>query len=282
MKRLSILLFVFVFVTSCHKEDNEQQQSIPAQNYIGVSYGSDTSQKMDIYLPAGRSDTTKLIILIHGGSWMEGDKDDFLSYIPVLQQNLPEYAIANINYRLATSAKNHFPTQENDVKSATAFLVNKAAEYHISHTVVLLGASAGAQLALLQAYKDTTTVKAKAVVDFFGPTDLVDMYNHPLNPLIPIGLQTLLNGTPTTNTDLYLQSSPIHFVSAQSCPTIILQGGADPMVNPAQSTQLRDKLLSFGVTTQYVFYPTEGHGWFDANLNDSFNKIFAFIRANVK
>ena len=282
MKRLSILLFVFVFITSCHKNDNKQQQSLPAQNYIDVSYGSDTSQKMDVYLPAGRSDTTKLIILIHGGSWTEGDKDDFLAYIPVLQQNLPEYAIANINYRLATTAANRYPAQENDVKAAVAFLVNKATDYHISHNIVLLGASAGAQLALLQAYKDTTTIKVKAVVDFFGPTDLVDMYNHPLSPLIPMGLQAIVGGTPTTNGDMYRQSSPINFVSANSCPTIILQGGADPLVNPTQSSQLRDKLQSFGVTTQYVFYPSEGHGWFNGNLIDSFNKIFAFIRANVK
>ena len=278
MKHLSILLFVFIFITSCHKDDNKQQ-SLPAQNYIDVSYGSDTSQKMDVYLPAGRSDTTKLIILIHGGSWTGGDKDEFVAYIPVLQQNLPGYAIANINYRLATPTANHFPAQENDVKAAVAFLVNKTADYHISNHIVLLGASAGAHLALLQAYKDTTTVKVKAVVDFFGPTDLVDMYNNPLNPSIPIGLKTLLDGTPATNATLYFQSSPINFVSAKSCPTIILQGGADPLVRPTQSTQLRDKLQSFGVPVQYVFYPTEGHGWFDANLADSFNKIFAFLRA---
>lgn len=281
MKRLSLLLFVFVFITSCQKEDQQSHQSLPAQNYIDVSYGSDTSQKMDVYLPAGRSDTTKLIILIHGGAWTEGDKDEFLPYIPVLQQKLPEYAIANINYRLATSTANRFPAQENDVKAAVSFLVNKAPDYHISNIIVLLGASAGGHLALLQAYKDTTTAKVKAVVDFFGPTDMADMYNNPLNPLIPLGLQILLNGTPTTNANLYFQSSPINFVSAKSCPTIILQGGADPLVRPTQSTQLRDKLQSFGVPVQYVFYPTEGHGWFDDNLTDSFNKIFAFLRKNV-
>ena len=55
----------------------------------------------------------------------------------------------------------------------------------ISDKFVLLGASAGGHLSLLHAYKYTTPVKIKAVVDFFGPTDLVDMYNNPASIFAP-------------------------------------------------------------------------------------------------
>jgi acetyl esterase/lipase len=48
------------------------------KNRANVSYGTDASQKMDIYLPPGRTTAaTKAIILIHGGGWSSGDKSDF-------------------------------------------------------------------------------------------------------------------------------------------------------------------------------------------------------------
>jgi dipeptidyl aminopeptidase/acylaminoacyl peptidase len=60
-----------------------------------------------------------------------------------------------------------------------------------------------------------------------------------------------------------------------------LQGGQDPLVPAAQATLLKARLDSAGVANQYVFYPNEGHGWVGANLNDSFDKIEAFIRQHV-
>ncbi len=172
---------------------------------------------MDVYLPAGRSaHNTKVIILIHGGAWATGDKTDFTAYVDTLKRRLPGYAIFNINYRLATAAGNFFPTQENDVKAAFDFIVSKSGEYKISQKIVLLGGSAGGHLALLQGYKQQSPVKAKAVIDFFGPTDMVEMYNHPADPsLLPL-LILLLGGTPATNASMYQQSGPINFVTAQS------------------------------------------------------------------
>ena len=146
----------------------------------------------------------------------------------------------------------------------------------------MLGASAGGHLSLLQAYKYSSPVKIKAVVDFFGPVDLVDMYNNPASIFAPpAALAAVVGATPTTNLTLYQQSSPINFVTAQSPPTIILQGGVDPLVSPSQSVALKTKLLAMGVINQYVFYPTESHGWTGANLTDSFDKIAVFLIANV-
>jgi acetyl esterase/lipase len=49
------------------------------------------------------------VILIHGGGWSGGDKQDFGLFIVELQNRLPGYAIANINYRLASNATIFFP-----------------------------------------------------------------------------------------------------------------------------------------------------------------------------
>ena len=278
-------MFLLVFVISCQKENNggnNNPSTETRQTYLNVSYGTDASQNMDVYLPAGRSTTaTKVMILIHGGAWSSGDKTDFNAYVDTLKIRQPDYAIFNINYRLATFAGNFFPTQENDVKAAFDFIVSKTAEYKISQKIVLLGASAGGHLALLQGYKYTSPVKAKAIIDFFGPTDMADLYNHPADPtLLPL-LVLLLGGSPATNPAMYQQSSPINFVTAQSPPTIILQGGVDPLVPVSQATSLDAKLQTMSVAHQYVFYPTEGHGWVGANLTNSFNAIQDFLAANV-
>lgn len=280
----NILVIVsFTFLFSCKKETENIVKALPAQTFTDQSYGTDGAQKMDIYLPAGRSsDTTKLIIMIHGGAWVTGDKTDFASFIPILQQRLPSYAIANINYRLATNTSNHFPSQENDMKAAINFLLQQSGNYAFSQKIVLLGASSGAHLAALQAYKYAEP-KISAVVDFFGPVDMAALYNSTTIPFNRSIIEGLMNGTPTSNPLLYQQSSPLNFVTNQSSPTIIFHGDKDEVVPVAQSIALKDKLQSLGVTNQLFIYPNQGHDiWSYPIMTDVFDKTEAFIKDNVK
>jgi len=285
IKYFLLVVFSVTVLASCQKSVDTGgggSNSLPAQTQLNVAYGSDANQKMDIYLPAGRASvTTKVIVMIHGGAWSSGDKADFTDFVDTIRNRQPDYAIFNINYRLATGTANAFPTQENDVKTVLDFIFGKTGEYHISQKFVLLGASAGGQLALLQGYKYTSPVKPKAIADFFGPTDMVDLYNS----TTPFGqplLASIVGGTPTSNPTIYQQSSPINFVTAQSPPTIIFHGGLDPVVPPAESAALAAKLQLMGVTNQYILYPTETHATFSsANLTDAFNKLQAFLAANV-
>jgi acetyl esterase/lipase len=283
MKKWLLVVWWVISLYSCQKDmDNGNPAPLPEKVELNVAYGADPAQKIDVYLPQGRNtSTTKVMIMIHGGGWTQGDKSEFTAYVDTLKRRLPGYAIFNINYRLATGSGNFFPIQENDVKAALDFIYSKRNEYFISDKYVLLGASAGGHLALLQAYKYTTPVKIKAVVDFFGPTDLVNMYNNPPNPLVPLLLLQVTGGNPSTHASMYQQSSPLNFITAQSPPTIILHGGVDIVVAPSQSVLLKNQLQTAGVVHQYVFYPTENHGWTGANLADSFDKIQAFISTNV-
>lgn len=284
MKLTALICITALLFTSCSKNDVTPLPSgVAAKTILNASYGADPLQDMDVYLPASRStDTTKVMIMIHGGAWSTGDKNDFNPYVDTMKRRFPTYAIININYRLATPGINLFPTQENDVKAAMDFIYSKRAEYGISDKLVIMGASAGAHLALLQAYKYDLPVKMKAVVDLFGPTDMKDMYDHPASVYAPpSGIAALMGGTPTAVPAIYLSSSPINYVTTQSPPTIILQGGIDQLVSPSQSATLNTKLQAMGVIHQYVLYPTENHGWVDSNLADSFDKIQAFLAANV-
>ena len=280
---LIISLLFSATVSSCNKGSKAEENAVIQQDMKNIAYGSDTAQKMDIYLPANRTtDSTKLLVLIHGGGWAGGDKAEFAAAIPALQQKLPQYAIFNINYRLANQVTNHFPTQETDVQAALQHILSRTGEYGISKDVVLLGTSAGAHLALLQAYKYTSPVVPKAVISFFGPTDMADLYNRTANSYYQMGLQLLIGGTPAAKPNVFVQASPIHFVSKQSPPTLLLHGGRDGLVPVSQSKNLKEKLDKTGVPSDLVIYPNEGHGWQGANLADSYIRIESFLNNFVK
>ncbi len=275
MKKIIPFVLICLLAGACTKNDTSTSRT-----ELNVGYGADARQKMDIYLPANRSASdTKVIILIHGGGWSAGDKSDFTAVVPVLQQRLPGYAVFNLNYRLASPGVNLFPTQEMDVKAAVEFIYSQRSRYGISDKFVLLGASAGGHLALLQSYKYDSPVRPKAVVSFFGPTDMTALYNS--SPTASAIAQLVAGATPSSNPVVYQQSSPVTFVSAQSPPTLLLHGGRDQLVPPAQATTLQGLLNSAGVPNQYVLYPDEDHGWGGANLTDSYNKIVQFLTTHV-
>ncbi|MEI6946246.1 alpha/beta hydrolase [Paraflavisolibacter sp. H34] len=272
--------------TSCHSNTSLAQPAtstptLSEETQLNISYGPDSLQRMDVYLPAGRSAaTTASLVLIHGGGWNSGSKSDFASYIDSFRHRLPDYAIFNLDYRLVSN-QHLFPTQEQDVKAALDFISAQSAAFGINkHRVALLGASAGAHLALLQAYKYSEP-RVKAVIDFFGPTDLTEMYQRPWHHMIPYLLQTLTGTTPAAQAEVYRQSSPAHFVTAGSAPTLILHGSSDPIVSLSQSQLLQKRLQKAGVPHELVVYPNERHGWRGATLHHSFDRIEGFLKTHL-
>jgi len=270
-------------LTSCHPNEQAvvQDKNLPAKTIYDVSYGNDTAQMMDIYLPANRSvSSTKSIVLIHGGGWNSGSKKDFVAYIDSFKNRMPDYAIFNVNYRLVNGG-NLFPTQEQDIKAAIDFIVTNSTGYHVNkNKLVLLGVSAGGHLALLQGYKYNSP-KVAAIVDFFGPTDLMTMFQKPWNPYVPFVLQMITGTTPKQNSALYKQSSPINYINPRSAPTLILHGSNDKIVNVSQSKSLKDKLDRAGVKNELIIYPGKSHGWYGETLSNSFDRIASFLQSNV-
>lgn len=289
MKSISFLSSILVLLTfvSCTKDQSVSKQISTATTMLNLSYGDNPAQSFDAYLPAGRStDSTKVIIIIHGGSWGNGDKSDISAYVDSLKIRLPKYAFFNINYRLSNNPSNLFPTQENDVNSAITFIYNNAkTKYIISNKFAYVGLSAGAHLAMLQGFKYNLQVVPKAIASFSGPSDLIDMYNNPVggNHLISQGLANVIGATPSTNVSIYNTSSPVNYITKSSPPTILFQGGADLLVGVTQATEVQNKLVNAGVVNQYVFYQKQAHiGTWDApTMFDALNKLQVFIEANV-
>ncbi|WP_165871398.1 alpha/beta hydrolase [Flaviaesturariibacter flavus] len=245
-----------------------------------VAYGNDTAQRMDVYLPARRSsDATPVMVLVHGGGWTGGNKNDFNSYIESFRKRMPQYAFVNINYRLVNGPV-LLDAQRADVRAALDAVRGKTAEWNLNpQKMVLLGASAGAHLVLLEAY---SRPGVRAVVDFFGPTDLVAMHERPWHPLVPLAVQMIIGGTLSQHRAAYEAASPVRLVTPKAPPTLILHGSKDPVVALSQSKALDGRLEEACVPHELVVYPGAGHGWQGRTLTKSFDALEAFLEKNVR
>jgi acetyl esterase/lipase len=216
--------------------------------------------EMDVFVPPSQPSTLMPgVFVIHGGSWKGGSRAEFSGLSRFLAAR--GYVVAAIDYRLAP--RYPFPAQRDDVAAALAAFQAHAVEYGLDPSrVVLLGRSAGAQLALLAAYTPGAS-GIRGVVSFYGPTDLVYGFDHPADPAIfdsTSALTTFLGGTPDDKRSLYRAASPIEFVSARTPPTLLVHGGPDELVEIEQSRRLDRRLAEAGVPHLLVELPWASHG----------------------
>lgn len=125
--------------------------SLPTPSHADVSYGDHPNNKLDLWL-AKSDKPTPLIVFIHGGGFVGGDKSAVGSGI--VQQALAHgVSIASINYRFRTEAAINVVLR--DCARAVQFLRSKAGEWNLDRTkVAAMGGSAGAGASMWLAFHD--------------------------------------------------------------------------------------------------------------------------------
>ena len=234
--------------------------------------GGHARQKLDLYLPPADS-AASLIIWIHGGAFKHGDKGDPLP----LECLAAGYALASINYRLSQHAL--FPAQIEDCKAAVRWLRAHAQEYRLDperfaawgpsaggHLVAMLGVTGNVSAFETGEYLDFSS-RVQAVVDYYGPTDFLQMDAHRL----PDGMvhdaadspeSLLVGGAIQENPHKAARANPITYVSADAPPFLIVHGDQDPLVPHHQSVLLDAALRAAGVPVIFYTVVGGGHGHF--------------------
>jgi acetyl esterase/lipase len=241
-------------------------QTVPKVPFRKVTYVTydDASLTLDYYRSVV-SGERPCIVVIHGGSWVSGDSEQ----LPELNYHLARagYHVAAITYRLAPRWKCPAPIE--DTAAALRYLRNHADELNIDiNNFVLLGRSAGGQIALLTAYT-IQQLGIKGVINFYGPADMIWGYKVPTNPLVLDSRATqsrYIGGDYNEVPKKYAASSPIEFVNKDTVPTLILHGTIDPMVLSGHAERLAAKLQQHGVSHYFLHLPWGTHG-FDYHLN---------------
>lgn len=272
-----ILFFVVTITVLAQRRNRDTSPKIPENVTVhrDVAYVTDghERQKLDLYIPADTGENLPLIIWVHGGAWRGGNKTHYrpMGYLSA------GYAGASINYRLSQHAI--FPAQIEDVKAAVRWLRTNAETYRLDpDRFAAWGSSAGGHLvAMLGTTGDIAefevgenlevSSQVQAVVDYFGPTDFLQMDAH----RIPDGLvhdapdspeSKLVGGPIQEHKDRVAKANPITYVSKDNPPFLIIHGDQDKLVPYHQSVLLKDALEKAGVTVTFYRVKGGGHGWF--------------------
>lgn len=270
----TILLIVAIpFVTKGNDERGAGSVRIVKDLvYVDKPAGDPAKQSLDLYVPTKASGQLPLVVFIHGGAWVEGDKKDN----PGLILAPLGFAVASLNYRLSSDAL--FPAQIYDCKAAIRYLRKHATEYGINPDKIgVWGVSAGGHLAALLGTSGNSdkldgdlgnpgvSSAVQAVLDWCGPTDLLTI-SEQAGSKTKIDFETsngpvgkLLGGLQTEKKELAREASPVTYVDKNDPPILIVHGDIDDLVPFAQSEELQDKLLAAGALSKLICVRGMGH-----------------------
>lgn len=273
-----LLLVLTIFLSNC------QSKNIKVKVLQNLVYEKNPNKTLllDLYLPEHQPDQPlPLLIYIHGGGWLSGDKE----YCPakiVVQRN---YAMACITYRFSSEAI--FPAQIHDVKTAVRWLRKNADKYDLDpnnfgawgpsaggHLSALLGTSAGVKKLESTNKNQEISSAVQAVCAWYPPTDFTQVppaFEEPITAgieekykdkqwyIYTEATHKLLGGPVSQKSELSVLANPITHIDVQDPPFLIMHGEKDRVVPISQSVLLADALSKKGVEVQLEKKPNWGH-----------------------
>ncbi|WP_407520725.1 alpha/beta hydrolase [Lacibacter sp. MH-610] len=295
-KRLlfSVYISCFIALLSCSSPSdkaadvaiqlNMHPDSIQKPQLEDLSYGVHNSQKLDVYLPDSSANNKMIILYVHGGAWYAGDKTEAVHWANYFQK--AGYTFICMNYRLTHTDENFtHPAQMQDIDSALHFISAKSTEWSFNKDrLIIMGASAGAHLALLYAYRYNTDKKVKLAVSLCGISDLTDekMLNADLGNINGGTMTTWYMGdTITNNLSRWKNASPLFQISKESVPTYLIHGKEDEIIPHQQSVKVHTRLQEYKIPAELRLLPRVTHDLLSIDLSSEFNSIHQFIELNI-
>jgi len=220
--------------------------------------------KLDVVMTGPKDQARPTLLYIHGGGWAAFTTDDFrLWALPMLTAGMN---LVNVDYRLASVFR--APGAVEDCRCALHWVYQHAKDYGFDTTkIVVEGHSAGVHLALMtgmltpQAGFDNDCpgkedLKAAAIVNYFGITDVADVLEGPNRQDYAVAWF----GSLPDRLDLAKRLSPLTYVRPGLPPIITLQGDKDNLVPYQHGARLHEALDRAGVPNRLVTVPGGGHG----------------------
>ncbi len=207
----------------------------------GASLPGDKGRRnlLDIYLPEASGERRPVLLQIHGGAWIIGDKRE--QALPLMNHLASRgWVCFSINYRLSPQAT--FPDHVVDVKRALAWIRENAAEYGGDPDFICVtGGSAGGHLTALTALSagdlrfqpgfEAADTSVSAAVPFYGVYDWLDRAgDRGSQSMAPFLTERVLKASPESDRELWEAGSPITHISSDAPPFLAIQGTHDTLV----------------------------------------------------
>ena len=246
---------------------------------------------MNIYEPAGVSKPTPLILYMHGGGWIWGDRRHCQRAGYLLEYG---FTVVSIDYSMSYQAP--FPAQIQDCKAALRFLRANSAGLNLdTKKVGACGHSAGGHLASLlgttSGIRDFDTPenagfsdRIDAVCNYYGPGSITELIRYALNAgaddTIKQGEQ-LIGGTLKEKMAISEKASPLRHVHSQASPFMIIHGDNDKIVNYSLSVSLHEALVRAGVESHLNIVRGGAHGGNLLETPDMEEKVAYFFNRHI-
>lgn len=273
---MSIITVLCSFFGCATKVETNLKENLPdvtpdaQNNYYDVAYGDAERQTLDLFLPQETSQTMPLIILIHGGGWIAGDKSAHRDF--GISRSQDGVACLLLNYHYA-DVKTRCDVMLNDITLAVERAIDVAALRGITFSCAAIGGgSAGGHLALLYATKcaDASPVELKFCFAMAGPADLTGkefVTDNSLGDDQICMVCTYLTGKMITECNYesnasqsaLAEISPITYVNADTIPMLMIHGQKDDIVPYNSSVAFANKLSEYGVKYDLIPMPNSGH-----------------------
>jgi acetyl esterase/lipase len=248
------VFFLLLLLTGCSAFDvvNTMVPRCGYRRTSNIAYGILPRQTLDVYQPKDAKPSSSIVIFFYGGSWSSGNKDNYLFVGQALASR--GFIAVLPNYRLYPSVA--FPAFVQDGALAVRWVHDHATELGGDpNHIYLMGHSAGAHIAALITLDgrylnavglDRSNIRATAGLS--GPYDfrISPKYRPALN---------IHSTTAPVNPDV----EPILFADGHEPPMLLLQGGKDHIVDPANATRLADRIDELGGEAKVILYPNLGH-----------------------
>lgn len=222
-----------------------------------LDHGRERELACDIFRPPSDAANGAGILLLHGGAWQRGDRNQLRAY--GIHLGREGFVCVTASYRLTPEAP--WPAQMDDVYAALRYMRENARALAIDpERIAAIGASAGGHLALLAAAgafnAEHEARLLRAVVAIFPPTLL-----SPRDAMEEGAVPALaLLGDADTREASEL-ASPLRYVRPGFPPTLLLHGNADELVPAKASMRMYEALLAARVPAELHMVADQPHAY---------------------
>lgn len=266
---------------------------VPRQPDSRVTYVTVDGEDLHADIWGSRGATGAGVLFIHGGGFWGGA----LGSRPALFGALADAGIPVVDVEYRISPPPRWDQAPGDILCALTWLEQNGPRYGIDPSkIVVVGESAGGNLALIAAYSAGTgkvpsscggdPAPPRAVVAISPTADLQGIWRDASLSLDGVTFpEPYIGGTPAQFPDRYDRASPMWLIRKDVPPTLILAGSIDHLVHLERTTIVSDQLRAAGADQTLVVVPFADHGFdgppnaFGQQLEDQL--LPAFIRAHT-